>query len=434
MAAAGECNRNLEIEIPAGEVEREATRIAQEWQKRARIAGFRPGKAPLTLVRQRYSGKIREETLETLIPAHLRAAFEREGLEPVSEPKLDELDYKPGAAVKFKASFEILPPFELGDYRAIRAEKPAVEVAPSEVDSVLNNLQLQHAKYEVSPETEMREGLVGLVEARRATAAGEAAEAAQELKIEAGGPDTLPEFTAALMGMKPGEEREFEVHYPGDYPNRTFAGTSQRYQLKLTGIEAKTLPELNDVFAQEATGESGLEPLRQRIEAGLRREREHEARHTVENAVLDQLLAQTPVVVPESLVDKQVEVKLERNIRSLVDQGIDPRKLKLDWVKLRDQQQESARREVAAALVLDKIAARENIEASAEAVEHEIHVLAGELKQTPESVRARLTDNGALDRIKNRIRQGQVMEMLAQSATGGGFSAAAGEAQEPATP
>src|SRR6185312_11552609 len=111
-----ECTRNLEIEIPAGEVEREFIRIAQGFQKKARIPGFRPGKAPLSLVRQHFASKIREEAIEALVPAHLRAAFERESLEPVSTPTLDNLAFEPGSPLKFKASFEIMLPIELGDY------------------------------------------------------------------------------------------------------------------------------------------------------------------------------------------------------------------------------------------------------------------------------------------------------------------------------
>ena len=432
--------------MPAGEVEREATRIAQGYQKRARIPGFRPGKAPLSLVRQHFSAQIREETLDTLVPAHLKAACERASLEPVSTPSLEGLQFAPGAPLTFTANFEVMPAIELGDYRSIRAEVPPLEVAPVEVEQELAGLRERHSRPVPSEAAELADGLIGVVAARRLPAAGEAAageaaaagaapEAEQELPIVVGAAETLPEFSAALRGMRPGEERELEVHYPADFPNAPLAGQSQRYHLKLLRIEQKRVPELDDAFAKEATGNETLAELQQRILEWLRAQRRHEARHQVEEAIVDQLVAQSSFPVPQALVDQQVETKLERNLRSLADQGVDPRQLKLDWAKLRATHQQAAEREVRAALLMDKIAEREQIEAGPEEVEAEVQRAAAELRQTPEAVRARLTDQGVLDRIKNRIRQEKVVEFLVTQATSGGFDqAASGAAKELARP
>lgn len=402
--------RNLDVEIPAGEVERETTRIAQGFQRRARIPGFRPGKAPLSLVRQHFSGKIREEMLEALVPAHLRAAFERENLEPVSTPTLDKLDYEPGAAIKFKASFEVMPEIRLGDYRSIRVAASPVTVGEQDVDEQIATLRERHSRREPSVATELSEGALAVVEARRLDDGTDSK--SEELTIEVGAPDTLPEFTAALRGMKPDEERALEVAYPADYPNAAFAGKTQKYHLKLIRIENKILPELTDEFVREATGAESASQLRLRISESMRRQREHEARHQAEEKIVDQLLQQSPFPVPESLVDKQVETKLERRLQSLAEQGIDPRKLKLDWAKLRAGQEAAARREVQAALLLEKIAAEEKIEAPAEAVDEEVKRAAEELKQPEAALRARLESNGVLARIQTRIRQERTMDFL----------------------
>ncbi|MGH9518845.1 MAG: trigger factor, partial [Terriglobales bacterium] len=299
-----ECMRNLDVEIPAGEVERETTRIAQGFQRQARIPGFRPGKAPLSLVRQHFSGKIREEMLETLVPAHLRAAFERENLEPVSTPTLENLDYGPGTALKFKASFEVMPEIRLGDYRSIRVAAVPVMVNAQEVDEQVAALRERHGRREPSTATELSDGALAVVEARRLDDGAESK--SEELTIEVAAPDTLPEFTAALRGMKPGEERELAVSYPAEYPNSAFAGKTQRYHLSLIRIESKILPELTNDFVREATGAESADQLRLRIGESLRRQREHEARHQAEEKIVDELLQQSPFPVPESLVDKQV--------------------------------------------------------------------------------------------------------------------------------
>lgn len=421
-AVGGECTRSLEIEIPAGEVEREYTRIAQGFQKRARIHGFRPGKAPLSLVRQQFGAKIREETLEALVPAHLRAAFERESLEPVSTPALENLKYEPGEPVTFKASFEVLPAFELGDYRAVKVAQPAVVVTDVEVNDALEGLRQRHAENEDSDATEAADGLVAWTEATRITEpaaeGGAEPEKPQELPIEVGAAETLPEFSAALRGMKIGEERDLEVTYPGDYPNKDLAGATQKYHLKLNRIQTKKVPELTDTFVKETTGAETVEELRERIRNNFKAEREHEARHKAQDELVDQLLQQTAFPVPQALIDKQMDAKLRRNINELADRGIDPRKLKVDWSQLREQHRATAEREVRAALVLDKIAEREKIEASPDDVTAEIERAAQQLQQSPEALRARLTEDGTLDRIQNSLRQDQVLKFLLGIASG----------------
>ncbi|MGH9393538.1 MAG: trigger factor [Terriglobales bacterium] len=409
--------RNLEIEVPADEVERESTRIAQGFQKRARIPGFRPGKAPLSLVRQHFQSKIREEVVETLVPAHLRAAFERENLDPISTPSLDHLDYAPGSALKFKASFEVRPEFELGDYRALRAEVPPVVVSEADLDQALEQMREQRAQFEPSSAELVGEADVAVVEA-----VGDKVER-QEIKVDLSSADTLPEFREAVRGMRPGEERELEIHYPAEHPNHSLAGQDRRYQLKLLRIETKLLPTLDDAWAQAAAGaDSGIETLaelRRRIAASMRREREHAVRHQVEEAVVAQLLQQNEFTVPEAMVDQQIEARIERELMGLAGQGVDPRKLKLDWAKLRARYQDSAQKQVRTSLVLEKIAAREQIEPTPEALEAEVARAAQARQQPLEQVRARLTESGGMDSIKGRLRQARVLEFVLDLATQG---------------
>src|SRR6185437_1788310 len=406
--------RNLEIEVPAGEVERESTRIAQGFQKRARIPGFRPGKAPLSLVRQHFHSKIREELLDTLVPSHLRAAFERENLNPVSTPTLDNLNFEPGSPLKFKASFEVQPEFDLGDYRALRVPAPSVEeVGAAEVEATIERLRNQHATYASSSAEAVGPNDVALVEAE-----GDKVEK-QEIKIEMGSSETLPEFRDAVLGMKIGQEREIEIRYPAEHTNQALAGQERRYQLKLLRIEDKLLPELTDAWVKERAGGETVAELRARIAATMRREREHAARHQAEEAVIAALLQQNPFEVPDAMVDQQVEARVERKLMGLAEQGIDPRKLKLDWARVRGSEEDGAREQVRAALLLDKIAEREQIEAAPEAVEAEIAALAKGRHEPLEQVRARLTESGGVDRIKGRLRQARVLEFLLDSATAG---------------
>ncbi|HXE30466.1 MAG TPA: trigger factor, partial [Terriglobales bacterium] len=319
---------------------------------------------------------------------------------------------------------------ELGDYRSIRTEMNVPPTGPADVEAALEALRQRHSSTEPSDAAQAEDGAIAVVEAtplpaNESDVAPEAAPASvpppalpQELSIEVGGADTLPQFSEALRGMRPDEERDLEVAYPADYPNAGLAGQTRKYHLKLKGIQKKTVPDLTDDFVKHATGADTVEELRRRIGENLTAERQHQARHQAEEAIVDQLLRQSPFPVPESLVDKQVEAKIERNLRGLADQGLDPRKLKLDWAKLRKRHEDSARREVRAALLLEKIADKENIAATPEAVEAEVQRAAEELQQPVDALRARLRDNGVLDRIENRIRQESVLEFLVRNATG----------------
>ncbi|MGH9482564.1 MAG: trigger factor, partial [Terriglobales bacterium] len=357
-----------------------------------------------------------EEVLDTLVPAHIKSACERENLDPVSAPTLDGLAFEPGAPLKFKATFEVMPPIELGDYQSIRVPMPALEVAPVEVEKALEGLRRRHSRHEPSEDPAVADGHIAVVEARAA-----AGDEPQELAIEVGGEETLPEFSIALRGIRVGEERALEVNYPGDYPSPALAGKQRHYHLTLKRIERRVEPELNDTWAQEATGAESVAALRERIAGNLRAERAHDARHQVEEAVIEQLVAQSPFPLPQALVDRQVKSRLERNLHDLADRGVDPRRVKVDWPKLRARHEASAPREVRASLLLEKIAEREHFEPAQEAVEAEVQRAAKELGQTPEAVRARLTEQGVLDRIKNRLRQEQVLDYLVTQATEGGF-------------
>lgn len=434
MPTAEECTRNLDIEIPAGEVERELSRIAQNLQRRAKIAGFRPGKAPLSLIRQRFQGQIREELLQTLVPAHLRAAFEREQMEPVSTPTIADVHFLAGEPIRFKATFEVLPEFELGDYRSIRTELVQPVVGEVDIDEVVDHLRERYATFEpVTGEGERPPvAAVGMRAAvrmqRQADAAAKpeaAAPAPQQLHIDIGAADTLPAFSEALVGMSPGETRDFEVAYPADYPNSSLAGQAVAYSVTLDGLENKQLPQLSAEFIKERTGLDDEAALRARIRADLLEERGQKLRAEAEERVLDQLIAQNSFPLPAALVDKQVEVNLERRLRTLAAQGVDPRKLKLDWQRLRAANAAAAERQVKAALILERIGKQENLDAPEASVEAEISEIAREARQTPEATRRRLMENGGMESIRSRIRNARVLAFLLAQATNTPFESPA---------
>lgn len=428
VAVAEDCKRTVEVEIPAGEVDREYGRIARDFQKQARIPGFRPGRAPLSLVRKRFDDKIREEVLSALLPAHLRSAFEKENLEPVSRPTVEDLHFQAGEPIRFKAIFEVLPAIELGDYKSIKVEPAQVTVTDEDVEKALGEIREQRATTEEvkaeegQPAPVAEDGMIAVASSERLMDGDAEPIRTDSVEVEVGNADTLPEFNAALRGAAVGDERELDVTYPADFPSEFFAGKTAHYKLKITGLKRRILPELNDEFAREVSGSDApvesLDALRQRLRENIEAERRHQAQHETEEKLLDQLLAMHAFPVPNALVEQQIDSRLERSLRSLTMQGIDPRKLNLDWSGLRERQRESATRDVQLHLLISRIAEAEGVEAPEAEVDAEINRIAAQMHQTPEVVRQRLTDDGVLDSIKSRIRSQKVMDLLFESATG----------------
>ncbi len=231
--------------------------------------------------------------------------------------------------------------------------------------------------------------------------------------IEIGGKNTVPEFTENLRGASAGDERSFEVSYAADASDKRLAGKTFVYSVKVQAIKQKTLPELNDEFAKELGEFTSIDQVRKQIRENLEAEKRHTAEHEAKDKLVVELVKRNEFEVPESLVERQIDQRLERGLRALAAQGMKMEDLKkMDLPRLRVGQREQALQDVKSSLLLERIAELEKIEAGEEELNHEIESLARQTKQTPEAVRARLTQDGGLDRIRNRIRSEKTLDFL----------------------
>jgi trigger factor len=234
-----------------------------------------------------------------------------------------------------------------------------------------------------------------------------------DVMVEIGGTNTVREFSDNLRGARPGESRTFEVSYPADFSDQRLAGKTFEYTIAVKAIKQKHLPELTDEFTKEIGQFAGIDDLKQKIREGLEHEKQHAAERQGKEKLLDELVNRHDFPVPEALVDRQIDVRLERGLRALAAQGMRPEDMKkMDFNRLRAGQKDSAIREVKASLLLEKIADAEQIQVTDEEIEVEVQALASQTKQTSEAVRARLTREGALDRIRNRLRNDKALDFL----------------------
>ena len=414
---AGESTkRELEIQIPAEEVARETETLIQKYQKLARIPGFRRGHVPASIIRQRFSQDIQNDVVDALVPKFFRKEAERLGLIPISQPRVTDLHAPEGEAMHFKASFEVMPEIKVVGYKELRAEHPEISVIDREVEDSLKALQEQKATFSPVEGRAILDGdyaQVSLDGVPQPEEANTKPVHMDEVLVEIGGKSTMPEFSENLRGTNPGDERSFDVHYPEDFSDERLRGKAFAYKVKIIAIKQKSLPELNDAFAKELGEFTTLDEVRQRIRESMTQEREHEAERNAKDKLLIELIRRNDFEVPEALVDRQIDVRLDRGLRALASQGMRSEDMKkLDFGRLRAGQRDQAVQEVKASLLLEKIADEESIVVDDEEIDREIEALAKQTNQAPDAIRTRLTRDGALDRIRNRIRNEKALDFL----------------------
>ncbi|MGD0761478.1 MAG: trigger factor [Candidatus Sulfotelmatobacter sp.] len=421
--------REISVEVPADEVTRETEAIILKYQKVARLPGFRKGHVPASMIRHRFAEDLKSDVVEALVPRYFRKEAEKLGMIPVSQPRVTELHIHDGEPLTFKASFEVMPEIRVEGYKELRAERPEITVTDEDVEQALASVREQHAtftsiegrpladgdfaqaSFDGQPKDAAKDG------AKDAAKHGKAGEAnpvhMDEVLIEIGGKNTVPEFTENLRGVSAGEERSFEVAYAADAQDNRLAGKTFVYTVKVQAIKRKDMPELNDDFAKELGEFTTLDQVRKQIRENMEAEKRHAAEHDAKEKLTAELVRRNDFEVPESLVERQIDLRLERGLRALAAQGMKMEDMKkMDLPRLRVGQREQALQDVKSSLLLDRVAELEKIEVDEEELNREIASLAKQSKQTPEAVRARLTQDGGLDRIRNRIRSEKTLNFL----------------------
>jgi trigger factor len=409
------CKRELELEVPAEQIEKAMERIAKEFARVARIPGFRPGKAPVTLIRRRFADDIKAEVLQSVVPDRLEQALTEQKLVPVTQPHVDKVDFAEAGALKFRASFEVLPEFELEPYQGLQVEIPALDVTEKHVEETLEEMRERAATFVPVEDRAAAKGdfvqmkLTGVPQG----GAGEPIQA-ESVLCHLGAEETIEAFNENLTGTKAGDHKRFEVKYPDDYPDPKLAGQSYTYAVEVTAIKEKRKPELNDEFAKDVNAES-LADLREKVKKDLEAVRDRRQKEVGQEKLIETLVSAYDFPVPEALVEHQMDARVERTVRALAAQGVDPRAVNVDWAALRRRHRDRAVTDVRAELILDRIATAENIDVGDEELDREVQHLASHTGEAPAAVRARLTKQGALDRMKSKLRSDKTIDWLYQN-------------------
>jgi trigger factor len=423
-----ELTREIEVEVPADEVSKAFKVVTKRYQKLARIPGFRAGKVPDSLIRTKFAKELRQEVLDSLVSERFRQAIDEQQLRPVSQPQLLDLQLHDGQPLKFKAAFEVAPTIDISGYDSVKIAKPDVALTEDEYQAELARVLDSHATVEpVDEDRALVDGdwaeisFKGNVKDLAQTVTEDGLDSAnqnepitgEDVQVEIGGKNTLPAFTEALRGAKPGQEMTFEVSYPAEFGEQRLAGRTVGYDVTVKSIKKKTFPERDAEFAKQLGSYESWDEFETKLREMAADRKKSALESQARDKMLDELVQKIQFPVPESFVQQQVDSRLDRGLRALAQQGMTTEAMRqLNFEQLREAQRPQALNEVKASMLLDKIGESENVAVNDEDIERELLMLSIQSREPLEGLRERLEKDGSLERIREQMRREKTASVL----------------------
>lgn len=405
----------VEVEIPADLIASETQRVTTEFGRQAKIPGFRPGKVPATVVRNRFAKEIQEEVMSRLLPRTFREAISERGVEPVGDPHLEHVDaYVEGAPVKYKAEFEVKPQIDLHEYRGIEIDDTKIEVTESDIDNMIERLRDQASAYRPEAERGLEENDFAIIEMGSAMEGGEPKVSSGHFRL--GEETPVPELHDAMRGKKPGESASFDKTYGEDAQNEAWRGKTVHHDVTLKEIRVQERPEIDAEFAKSVGGWDSAEQMREAIGVDIRRHREMEAMRAKRNQIGEKLVADHHFEVPDVLVEEELGKSLNNYARYLATQGVDLEKADIDWRKISEEFRPEAAKRVKRSLILEAIARKEEIAVSDVEVDAEIRRAAAEGERDFADVKHTLKHDGGYEALRGSLAQEKALELVLKEA------------------
>jgi trigger factor len=409
------CKKNLAVEVPSQEVDQEVANLAKEYARNAKVPGFRPGKVPMNVIRQRYGTDLLKEATQKIIERCWKSALSEHNLRPLAPPVVKDVENKPGSPLKFTVTFEVLPQLEVKDYKGLPATLSSVEVTEENVNQALENLRERQAQFVPVDGGEARDGYyVTLTVDGQFEGEGKPMHE-EDVTLIIGHPQTNIEFSNNLRGARAGETRNFEVSYPADYQRKRFAGRTVRYNVLVKDIKEKLLAELNDEFAKDI-GSENLEALHTKILDELVTQAKESAEKKTREALLDSIVQRQTLEVPECMVEEELEAHSRRVASNLAYQGIDINQTAIDWKKVFDEERPRAEQSVRRTIVLDAIVRQEGIEVTKDEVDSELQKLAEGTSKSAAALKAQLEKEERIQSFEEHLRQNKALDFIYRNA------------------
>ncbi|HEU4888622.1 MAG TPA: trigger factor [Thermoanaerobaculia bacterium] len=406
----------VELEIPADLLTRESNRVTSEFGRQAQVPGFRPGKVPTSVIRNRFAKEIQDEVLSRLLGQTFREMAEEKGLEPVGEPKLEKIDpFIEGAPMKYTARFEIKPVIELAEYRGLEIDDPKIEVSENDVEAMVERMRLSVSHLRPVVDRGAEDGDVAMIEIT-STPEGDEPQT-QQGEMTVGEESPLPQLQEALQGMKPEDApRTFDRTFGDDAVRDEWKNKTVHFEVTLKALAIREKPDVNDEMAKSVGGWDSVDQMREAITADIRRHREVEALRFKRTQVGEKLLAAHHFDVPEALVEEELGKSLNNYARYLVSQGIDLEKQEMDWRRIGEEFRPEAVKRVQRGLILEAIAKKEDIKVTDVEVDAEIRRAAREQEREFADVKHHLKHDGGYESLRASMAQDRALELVLNEA------------------
>lgn len=410
--------REIRVTVDPEETRETVKKVTREIARHAKLPGFRPGKAPIALVKAHYRDLLRREVVEKLVQKTYRPALDEAGVKPVHLGDIREIELPEDGPLTYTGYFEVAPEFELGSYKGVDVSRPSPGVTDEEVEARLEAFREAHGSLEETERETPEEGDYVLCDfIQSPLEEGEEPRVDTDVFLVAGDENQFDELNDALSGGRVGETVEFEVSYPENHPDARLAGRTVGYKVRLKKIHEKVLPELDDDFVREKAEMEGVEALRARIREDLEGYKAESAQRAVRDGILTKLLESHDFLAPPSLVREEAQNSLRSQVRDIMNRGMDPRRLSVDWEEEFQKHLILADRQIKAHFLLQKIGEAEEIRVSDEDMDAEIERIAERQKLTTEHVRKELSKSGNLSALKESLLRRRILDFLMENAS-----------------
>ncbi len=419
-----QCKKDLAVEIAAEEVKAQFDKAYDAYARHVKVPGFRPGRVPRGVIKQRFSKEVKEEVVGQLLPHALQHVVVDHKLRIVGDPHINDFSVTEGEPLKFSASIEVLPEFDLKEYKGLKANKRVQRVTDEDVERVIERWRENAAEFVPVEDRPSQDGdfvsvnLTGkYVQVETPSAHEQEDLNADGVEIELGAEGVQPEFNESLRGVKADDVREFRVSYPEDFSSKGLAGKTLDFTATVVAVRQKELPELDDEFAQDFGEYETIQEMRDKVRENLLKNADDQAEAKLREDLLEQILGDYDFEVPSVLIDQQAQDRVREFAYMLMRSGMPPQAVKdMNWEEQMNSARVQAVRDVRSAMVVSLIGDAEGVEVSQEEIDFEIERMAESTGETAEQLKARLTREEAVSSIENRLRHRKSLDAVVRNA------------------
>lgn len=415
-AEEGSSLRHLDIELAAEELHDEFEKGVVKLRKSVKLPGFRKGKIPKDVIRTRFHADVLEQAVHDLLNKAVHDALKERELYPLGDPRISNLEPKLGEPLRFRASFEVMPDVEAKDYKGVEATEQKTEVTEEQIDNGIDHLREQNARFDPIEGRGARDHDFVMGDLVETPTGGGAEERHEGVSFEVGSEAYHDALHEALQGAETGQTVSFTAAFPAEHKDPERAGKSFEVTFEVKELKEKVLPDADDELAKDVGEYDTLDEVRAELRKQAEEKAGREDEQHLRGQLLEKLIAANAFDAPESLVEMELDGRIEAAARDLYQRGVDPRQAGIDWGKVREEQRAAAENAVKATLILDSIVKQEKLEASEDELSEEVEKASKYLEKSPEATRAQMMKDGTLERVRGRLRREKAVDFVKQHA------------------